>query len=444
MIEDAELLRRYAETRSEEAFAELVRRRIGLVYSVALRQTGGDAHRAQDVAQMVFTDLARKASTLAGRPVLLGWLYRSAQYAASQTVRTETRRRHREEEAHIMNELHGSPGPTPDWDQLRPRLDQVLDELNERDRDAVLLRFFDGRTFAEIGSRLHLTENAARMRVERALDKLHALLAQRGITSTTAALGLALTSQAAIAAPTGLAAAVSASAVASAAGTASAGVIATFMSSIKLQTSLAAVIVVAGTTGALVQSNANDVLRQQLAHAPSALQVAALQVEVQKLSQISIEAEQLREVDSELAQLRDEIGTVSARQREAAQKVAAIRAQRAAAKASGPVYSIAQLDQHPKPRRQVPPVYPHEMRRIETEGEATISFIVDPDGLVMETTATSATHPDFATAAIEAVSQWEFNPGQKGGLPVNVRMQVPIRFTINKDGGAGPGLNNWF
>src|SRR4051812_31665999 len=94
--EDSDLLRRYADSGSEAAFAELVQRRIGLVYSVALRHTRGDRHRAEDATQAVFTDLARKAATLSQRPVLAGWLYRSAQFAASALVRAEQRRLARE------------------------------------------------------------------------------------------------------------------------------------------------------------------------------------------------------------------------------------------------------------------------------------------------------------------------------------------------------------
>src|SRR3954463_6968618 len=104
MTEDAELLRRYAEEKSEQAFAELVQRRIGLVYSVARRHTH-DTHRAEEVTQAVFTALARKASALAQRPVLVGWLYRSAQFAASDAVRAERRRQAREQAAYTMQEL---------------------------------------------------------------------------------------------------------------------------------------------------------------------------------------------------------------------------------------------------------------------------------------------------------------------------------------------------
>ena len=178
MIPDGELLRRYTETHSESAFTELVERHLALVYSAALRQVNGDAHLAQDVAQAVFAELARKAAALAGRPVLTGWLYTSAHFAAVKAVRAERRRHTHEEEAQFMNQLLCDPAPDLDWERLRPVLDAVMLELNETDREAVLLRYFDNRPHAEIADRLGLSENAARMRVERALDKLHALLQQ--------------------------------------------------------------------------------------------------------------------------------------------------------------------------------------------------------------------------------------------------------------------------
>jgi RNA polymerase sigma factor (sigma-70 family) len=238
MTDDAELLRRYAETRSETAFAELVQRHIGLVYSVALRQTC-DAHRADDVVQAVFTDLARKAASLSHRPVLAGWLYRSAQFAAADLVRTEQRRARREQKAHIMEKLTAADASDLTWEKVRPLLDEAMSDLPDIDRDAVLLRFFDDRPFAEIGARLELTENAARMRVERALDKLHAALARRGVTSTAATLGLALAGQAGLAAPAGLAASVTAAALAGTAAGGSAAVI-SFMAFSKLQLGFAA------------------------------------------------------------------------------------------------------------------------------------------------------------------------------------------------------------
>src|SRR5580765_482104 len=130
MTPDGELLRRYAQSRSEESFGELVQRHLDLVYSAALRQVNGDTHLAQDVAQSVFADLARKAASLADRSALTGWLYTSTHFAAAKAVRTERRRQAREQEAHIMKELLYEPGPDLDWQQLRPVLDAAMHELD--------------------------------------------------------------------------------------------------------------------------------------------------------------------------------------------------------------------------------------------------------------------------------------------------------------------------
>jgi RNA polymerase sigma factor (sigma-70 family) len=227
MIDDVDLLRRYVENQSEEAFAELVQRRIGLVYSVALRRTL-DPHSAADAAQAVFVALARKATALARRPALIGWLHRSAQFAANDIVRANYRRQKREQEIHTMQML-AQEGHDPDWDKLRPVLDDVLADINTRDRDLILLRFVDNQPFAAIGSQLRLTENAARMRVERALEKLRVRLARRGLKSTAAVLTVALTSQVGVAAPTGLAATVTSAALAGATSIGSAAVIVSFL-----------------------------------------------------------------------------------------------------------------------------------------------------------------------------------------------------------------------
>lgn len=213
MIEDAELLRRYAATGAEDAFEELVRRRLDLVYSVALRQVGGDAHLAEDITQSVFADLARKAPQLSQRQVLSGWLYRSTQFAASDVVRSERRRRTREQESQTMSESTTLASRDVDWQQLRPLLDQTMGKLDEDDRDALALRYFEDRSFAEIGGVLRLTEDTARKRVDRALDKMAGLLARHGITSPATALGLALAHQVG-AAPAGLVASITASSLA--------------------------------------------------------------------------------------------------------------------------------------------------------------------------------------------------------------------------------------
>ena len=208
MTPDAELLRAYAKDRSEPAFAELVRRHVNLVYSVALRNLAGDTQLAEDVTQQVFTDLAQKAGALSRHAVLGGWLYRSTQFAAAKTVRSERRRRIREQEAEAMHASTASTHSEPDWEKLRPTLDRLIGELDERDRDAVWLRFVANQSYADIGTKLGLSENAARMRVDRALAKLHQRLSRAGITSSLSALGTALAGQARSIAPAGLAGAV--------------------------------------------------------------------------------------------------------------------------------------------------------------------------------------------------------------------------------------------
>jgi RNA polymerase sigma factor (sigma-70 family) len=218
MNTDAELLRLHVEDRSKDAFTELVQRHIGLVYSCALRGVGNDAHLAEDVTQKVFCDLARKASSLLTRPSLTGWLYVGTHHAAAAAVRQERRRKIREEQAFTMeNILHPAPsGPEPDWSRLRPLLDELIMELSEVDRDTVILRFFEKRPFAEIAAALQLSEEAARKRTDRAIEKLRARLAERGVTSGTGALAFALAGQAAAAVPATLATSVTGSALAAA------------------------------------------------------------------------------------------------------------------------------------------------------------------------------------------------------------------------------------
>lgn len=208
MMNDAELLRRYAEENSAVAFGQLVGRYLNLVYSAALRQVGGDVHLAEDVTQTVFADLARKAASLTSRADLSGWLYTSAHFAASNMVRRESRRRARELEAYIMQEPSVASDTALDWEPLRPALDQAMHELNETDREAVLLRYFQRLAYAEVGAKLGLGENAARMRVERALEKLRAILSRSGIISTGTSLAAVLAERTVEAAPPGLAAAV--------------------------------------------------------------------------------------------------------------------------------------------------------------------------------------------------------------------------------------------
>lgn len=212
MNDDLELLRRFAEQGSQEAFTELVRQKMNLVYAAALRQTGGDGHLACDVTQGVFLALAGQADALKSHVLLTGWLYTTTRNLATNAVRNQVRWQRRELEVNRMNTTLSDSKPA--WEELQPVVDEAMHELPEKDRTALLLRYFEDRSFAEVGATVGLAEGAARMRVERALEKLRARLARRGITSTAVALGVVLAEQPIIAAPAGLAASIVSSSIA--------------------------------------------------------------------------------------------------------------------------------------------------------------------------------------------------------------------------------------
>ena len=267
MTPDSELLAAFARTHSEAAFAELVRRHVSLVYSAAIRQVHGDAHHAQDVAQQVFSDLARKAGSLLRRENLTGWLYTSAHFAAAKIVRTEARRRNREEE--FMGGPINEISPEANWEAIRPALDAAMHELKESDREAILLRYFENRPFVEVGAKLGLNENAARMRVERALEKLRAILAKRGLTTATA-LASIISANAVQLAPAGLASTLVAASIATV-GTGTFTLL-EMMTTTQLKLGLGALVVAGAATTLVVQHQEqkhlraeNGLLRQQIA-----------------------------------------------------------------------------------------------------------------------------------------------------------------------------------
>ncbi len=425
MMDDAQLLRRYVADRSEAAFGELVRRHLNLVYSVALRQANGDAHLAQDAAQAVFTDLARKAPALAGRSVLAGWLFTSTRYAASKLIRAEQRRHAREQEAQLMHQATQDDGSAAlDWGRARPVLDEALAALNEADREAVLLRYFEGRDYAEVGTRLRLTENAARMRVERALDKLQSQLVKRGLTSSSAALAAALANQAVVAAPAGLAATITGAALAGASATGIAASLAAFMTLNKVTVGIAGAIALAGGAGFMAQARTNTALRAEVEQLQQENQVIPrLEAENLRLARLAAEGETLRADDAELARLNDEADRLKQRMQVATQRVAQASAART-------TYDPRNLDRMPRPTKQVRPEYPAELRSSGAGGEVLVDFVVDQTGVVRRAFAASSTLRAFESPAVAAVSQWTFEPGQKGGRVVNTHLQVKVVFSL--------------
>jgi uncharacterized protein (TIGR03435 family) len=209
-LDDIALLRQYSEQNSEEAFATLVTRHIDRVYSVALRHTG-NPHSAEEITQAVFVILARKSSRLSKHVILEGWLYETARLTAMTFIRSEIRRARREQEAYMQNILNENEADV--WPQIAPLLDSGLAGLNETDRHAVVLRFFYGKSMKEIGTVLGGSEDTARMRINRALEKLRKFFTKRGIASTTATLAGVISANSVQAAPVTLAKSVTAVAV---------------------------------------------------------------------------------------------------------------------------------------------------------------------------------------------------------------------------------------
>ncbi len=202
MSPDSELLRQYAEHSDQAAFAEVVHRQVGLVYSVALRVVNGDTHLAEDVTQLVFQKLARHASLLQTLPTIIGWLHTTARHTAIKAIRSEQRRRVREHEASIMQKSNNTE---VNWEQLRPFLDEAVGTLDEQGRNAVLLRYFQNLSHRDVGAVLGLSEDAARKRVDRSLDKLRVHFSRRGVVVSATLLAEAMGANSVLAVPIGVA-----------------------------------------------------------------------------------------------------------------------------------------------------------------------------------------------------------------------------------------------
>lgn len=209
-LDDHQLLAEFARGDSEAAFAALVQRHINLVYSVALRQTG-NPHAAEEITQAVFIILARKATALSPKTILSGWLYQTARLTAANYQRTEARRVRREQEA-FMQSQQEEPHTDEAWQRITPLLDVALGKLGERDRNAIVLRFFEGKSLGEVGAELGASEDAAKMRVNRALEKLRKIFGKRGVMLTTTLIAGAVSANSVQAAPAGLAVTVAAAA----------------------------------------------------------------------------------------------------------------------------------------------------------------------------------------------------------------------------------------
>jgi RNA polymerase sigma factor (sigma-70 family) len=196
---DHDLLRAYVLDRDEDAFRILVERYAAFVYSASLRQLNNPA-LAEEVAQTVFIILSRKAGGLGPKVVLAGWLHRATRFAAATACRTEARREQREQEAALMQPT-STLSDANHWKALAPEVDAALAHLSDTDRDAILLRFFTGHDLKQVGGVLGLSEEAAKKRVSRALERMRGFLSRRGVTLSAAAIAGTLSVNSVQAAP---------------------------------------------------------------------------------------------------------------------------------------------------------------------------------------------------------------------------------------------------
>jgi RNA polymerase sigma factor (sigma-70 family) len=309
---DAELLRRYEREHAEEAFAEIVRRYLNLVYAAALRQVRSP-QLAEEVAQSAFTELARNSGRLAPDTVLAAWLYQVTRRRALDLVRREARRQLREQ---IATEMNAANATTDDWRQIEPLLDEAMHALDETERAAVLLRYFENKSLREVGAALGTSDDAAQKRVTRAVERLREFLAKRGVTVGAGGLVVVISANAVQAAPAGLAVTISAAAIGAAIQTptailASKAIAMTTVQKTIIGTTLAVAVgagVYEARQGATLRSQV-DIMQQQ--QSPLTEQVKRLQEERDAATarQATLEEEnaRLKETVAEVPKLRGEL-----------------------------------------------------------------------------------------------------------------------------------------
>jgi RNA polymerase sigma factor (sigma-70 family) len=383
---------------------------------------------------MVFISLARKAAALARHPALAAWLYRSTRLAAADLFRRESRRRAHESAAGSDPTVPKPDSSDLDWRKLAPVLDDAVAGLGERDREAIILRFFANQPFAEVGRRLQVTDNAARMRVDRALDKLRRILEDRGIKSSAVALASLLASEAVAVVPPAIPAAIASAALSAGVGSAAAGIL-LFMNTTKFAAGVLGTALVASVGAVAIQKTEN----RQLSDAVEQARVAAT-----GLSEAQRSSNALRAQVDEQRNLEAQAGAaipLYTKAKSLEKEVSDLRTQvtashQHAVRSENDVYDISALDQAPRATFQVRPQYPQSVRASGGTGQVLVDFVVDEKGNVANASVASSTNPGLEQAAVDAVSQWTFSPGQKTGAAVATHMQVPIVFTLSPEDAA--------
>jgi RNA polymerase sigma factor (sigma-70 family) len=310
MTPDLDLLQQYARESSEEAFATLASRHLDLVYSAALRQVRS-RQLAEEVAQSVFADLARNATNLKPDTVLTAWLYRVTRRSAIDVVRRESRRQLREQIAAETNAMNAT---ADNWVHVEPFLDEAMETLDETDRSAVLLRYFENKSLREVGQTFGTSDDAAQKRVSRAVERLREFFAKRGVTVGASGLVVMISANAVQAAPIGLIATISTAA--SLAGTITTATTATHTTMTWINTKTTAAILcsalLAGTGTYLLQQREANRLRRENRNLIAAQEklTAERNADLFATTEDSDELERLQKEKSELIRLRGEVGVL--------------------------------------------------------------------------------------------------------------------------------------
>jgi RNA polymerase sigma factor (sigma-70 family) len=324
---DLELLEQFVRNHSQDAFAELVNRHVNLVYSAALRQVRS-AQLAEEIAQSVFADLARNAGKLNPGTILSAWLYQVTRRTTIDVVRKEMRRQIREQIALEMNNLNAT---SQEWTQIEPLLDEAMDALDETDRTAILLRFFENKNLREVGEKLNISDDAAQKRVSRAVGRLQEYFTKRNVTIAASGLTVMISANAVQSAPVGLAATISAAAVLTGTAVPTSNVIATTktiaMTTLQKALISATLITTIGTGVFAVHQTAqlraqNQVLQQQ--QAPLLSQIQELQQDLNEatnrltslIAESANEQQQSSLNEIELLKLRAEVSRLQNDSRE--------------------------------------------------------------------------------------------------------------------------------
>jgi RNA polymerase sigma factor (sigma-70 family) len=324
MTGDLDLLRQFARENSQDAFTEIVRRHVNLVYSSALRQVRSP-QLAEEISQSVFADLARHAGKISGTGVppvnsLSPWLYAVTRRTAIDVVRKESRRQLREQIAVEMNNMNAT---SADWTHIEPLLDDAMAALDETDRAAILLRYFENKNLREVGASLKISDDAAQKRVSRAVEKLGEFFSKRGVSVGAGGLAIVISANAVQSAPVGLAATISAAAVLAGTAVHTSTLIAatkTIAMTTLQKTFIAATLTAAIGTGIFEAHQAaqlqNQIQTLQQQQAPLAEQIRQLQRErddaTNRLASSHEENEQLKtnSNENELLKLRGQTGVL--------------------------------------------------------------------------------------------------------------------------------------